>query len=351
MLEPHWDPFTRSISGINARNNRHVIIANMGLIIAIDIGGTQLRVAVYTRDSTEPIRVERTATRGMENGVFERLTGLIDSIWPNEGVDAISVAAPGPSDPFTGMIVTTPNISAWKNYPLVEKLEKIYKVPTFLGNDANMAVLAEWKYGAGQGHHDVVYLTISTGIGGGVISGDQLIEGAHGIATELGHTTVVSDGPLCSCGCRGHLEAVAAGPAIAGYVREQIAKGRKSILQKSAPFGAQEVAEAARKGDSLAIESYNRAGGFLGQAIADFLHIFNPSIVILGGGVSQSGNLIIDPIKESMKKHIMSQSYLDGLEIATVKLGDSAGLLGSLVQAQIRLSKSVAKKGEIYGTA
>lgn len=323
----------------------------MGLIIAIDIGGTQLRVAVYARDSTEPIRVERTATRGMEDGVFERLTGLIGSIWPTESVDAISVAAPGPSDPFTGMIITTPNIPAWKNYPLADKLEKIYKVPTFLGNDANMAVLAEWKHGAGQGHHDVVYLTISTGIGGGVISGDQLIEGAHGIATELGHCTVLTDGPLCSCGCRGHLEAVASGPAIAGYVRDQIAKGRESIMRAGMPFGAREVAEAARKGDSLAIESFNRAGGFLGQAIADFLHIFNPSIVILGGGVSQSGDLIIDPIKESLKKHVMSQSYLDGLELATVKLGDGAGLLGSLVQAQIRLSKIATTKGEIYGTA
>ncbi len=101
-----------------------------------------------------------------------------------------------------------------------------YKVPVYLGNDANFAALGEWKYGAGQGHHDVLYLTISTGIGGGVISSDMLIEGSRGMATELGHVTVLPGGPVCSCGVSGHLEAVASGPAIAKYIKEQVACGR-----------------------------------------------------------------------------------------------------------------------------
>lgn len=312
----------------------------MSVIVAIDIGGTQLRVAVYPRNGTTPITIERTASRGMVDGVFERLTALIDTVWPKEPVDAISVAAPGPLNPYTGTIISTPNIPAWTNYPLAELLSKQYQVPAYLGNDANLAALGEWKYGAGKGHHDVLYLTISTGIGGGVISSDMLIEGWCGMAGELGHITILPGGPVCSCGVPGHLEAVASGPAIARYVKELIADGRSSILQSRTEFSARDVAEAARQGDELSKAAFVRAGGFIGQAVAEFLHIFNPSIVIIGGGVSQSGRLILDPIEESMKRNIMDESYLDGLQIATVKLGDDAGLLGALAQAHIRLSKA-----------
>ncbi|MBE3118557.1 MAG: ROK family protein [Candidatus Atribacteria bacterium] len=324
----------------------------MSVIVAIDIGGTQLRVAVYPRNGTTPITKQRTASRGMEDGVFERLTALIDTVWPKGPVDAISVAAPGPLNPYTGIITSTPNIPAWTNYPLAELLSKHYQVPAYLGNDANLAALGEWKYGAGQGHHDVLYLTLSTGIGGGVISSDMLIEGCSGMATELGHVTVLPGGPVCSCGVPGHLEAVASGPAIARYVSEQIADGRSSILRSRTELSARDVAEAAKQGDELAKEAFVRAGGFIGQAVAEFLHIFNPSIVIFGGGVSQSGRLILDPIEESMKRYIMDKSYLDGLQIATAKLGDDAGLLGALAQAHIRLIKAGKfTGGEIYGTA
>ena len=275
----------------------------------------------------------------MEDGVFERLTALIDTVWPKGPVDAISVAAPGPLNPYTGTIISTPNIPAWTNYPLVELLSKRYKVPAYLGNDANLAALGEWKYGAGQGHHDVLYLTISTGIGGGVISSDMLIKGRCGMAAELGHVTVLPGGPVCSCGVPGHLEAVASGPAIARYVSEQIAAGRESSLRSRTELSARDAAEAAGQGDELAKEAFVRAGGFIGQAVAEFLHIFNPSIVIFGGGVSQSGRLILDPIEESMKRNIMDKSYLEELQVATAKLGDDAGLLGALAQAHIRLSK------------
>jgi glucokinase len=310
----------------------------MSAIIAIDIGGTQLRVAVYPRNSTTPIKIQRVPSRGLEDGVFDRLTALIDSVWPDEPVDILCAAVPGPLNPYTGIIIETPNIPAWKNYPLAELLSKKYNVPAYIGNDANLAVLGEWLYGAGKGHHDIVYLTISTGIGGGVICGDKLIEGFRGMATELGHITVIPDGPVCSCGVHGHLEAVASGPAIAKYVCEQIAAGRESSLG-CGPLTARQISEAAHQGDELAREAFVRAGEFIGQATADFLHMFNPSIVILGGGVSFSGALLLDPIKDSMRRHVMDKAYLDGLEFTTAKLGDDAGLLGSLAQAHIKLSE------------
>jgi glucokinase len=313
----------------------------MSVIISVDIGGTQLRAAVYPSDGITPVAIQKIPTRGMEPGVYERLTDLIDSVWPSGPVDAIEVAAPGPLNPYTGVVISTPNIPAWKYYPLAELLSKKYKVPAFLGNDANLAAVGEWKYGAGQGHHDVLYLTISTGIGGGVICNDMLIEGCHGMAAELGHVTVLSGGPICTCGVPGHLEAVASGPAIARYVNEQMAAGRSSSLKPGADLAAHEIALAAGQGDELAREAFVRAGGFIGQAVAEFLHIFNPSIVIFGGGVTLSGRLLLDPVEETMKHNVMDKSYLDGLELATARLGDDAGLLGSLAQARIRLSKGV----------
>jgi glucokinase len=319
----------------------------MGVIIAIDIGGTQLRVAVYPRNGISPINIQRAPTLGTEEGVFDRLIALIDSVWPAEPVEIICAAVPGPLNPYTGIVLETPNIPAWKNYPLAELLARKYHVRTHIGNDANMAVMGEWLYGAGKGHHDIVYLTLSTGIGGGVISNDKLIEGHRGMATELGHITVLPNGPVCSCGVRGHLEAVGSGSAIARYVSEQIKEGRKSILLPG-ELTARQVSAAAKQGDELAIESFNRAGGFIGQATADFLHMFNPSIVIYGGGVSLSGDLILGPIKKSMRRNIMDPAYMNGLEITTAKLGDDAGLLGSLAQAQVIIAGAplLSQKGE-----
>jgi glucokinase len=310
----------------------------MSAIIAIDIGGTQLRAAVYPHNSIVPIAVKRAPSLGMENGVFDRLSALIDSVWPDEPVEVICAAVPGPLNPYTGIIIETPNIPSWTNYPLAELLSRKYNVPAYIGNDANMAVLGEWLYGAGQGHHDLIYITISTGIGGGVICGDKLIEGVRGMATELGHITVIPDGPVCSCGVKGHLEAVASGPAIAKYVSEQIAFGRKSSLG-AGPLTARQISEAAGLGDELAKEAFVRAGELIGRATADFLHLFNPSIVIFGGGVTQSGAMLLDPLKDSMRRHVMDKSYLDGLVVTTAKLGDDAGLLGSLAQAHIKLAR------------
>lgn len=311
----------------------------MSVIISIDIGGTQLRVAAFSNLSTIPLKVQRISTQSKDESAFDRLIAALDAIWPDEAVAAISAACPGPLDPARGIILSTPNIPGWINFPLVELLENKYHVPIFLGNDANLAAVGEWRYGAGQGHDDLLYLTISTGIGGGVICGGHLLTGCHGMATELGHLTVLPGGPLCSCGQLGHLEAIASGPAIARYISEGIAAGRDSSLSGDSHITAREAAAAARKGDTLALEAFANAGNYLGQAVADFLHIFNPSMLIFGGGVSLSGPLLFEPMKISLAAHVMDKAYLEDLQIATAKLGDDAGLLGALAQAQIMLSQ------------
>ncbi|NTU75760.1 MAG: ROK family protein, partial [Anaerolineaceae bacterium] len=199
--------------------------------------------------------------------------------------------------------------------------------------DANLAALGEWKFGAARGHHDVLYLTVSTGIGGGVIIADRLLTGSRGMATELGHITVLPDGPMCGCGHRGHLEAVASGTAIARDVAARLAAGEESIIATKNPT-TKDIGLAAMKGDLLAISALSIAGQWIGYTLADFLHIFDPSIVIFGGGVSQVGSLLLNPVRQGLQERILSPEYLKGLTITTAALGDDAGLLGALALAR-----------------
>lgn len=308
----------------------HVIILFMSAIITVDIGGTQLRVALFSGLSITPKKVERCPTHEKPASVLDRLIGVIESLWPDEEVTAISVACPGPLDPATGIVISTPNIPEWTNFPLVDLLKNRFHVPVFIENDANLAALGEWRYGAGQGSNDLIYLTISTGIGGGVISAGRLLTGSHGLAAELGHITVLQNKNLCSCGQRGHLEAVSSGPAIARYVKKRISAGRRSSLTNDLNITARNVAAAARQGDALCSEAFEVAGRYLGYAVADMLHIFNPSLLIFGGGVSQSGDLLFTPMKQAIQERVMDPAYLDNLHIEIAKLGDDAGLLGAL---------------------
>jgi glucokinase len=302
----------------------------MTIIIAVDIGGTQIRAAAYQRGSLEPVEMRRTPTRG-EEAAFERLCTLIQSIWPeHRSVEKIVVALPGPLNPETGVIYSAPNIPNWENFPIGSELEKRFGVAVKIGNDANLAALGEWRFGAGQGHHHVLYLTISTGIGGGVINDGRMLLGSCGLAAEVGHVTVLPGGPLCGCGQRGHLEALASGPAIVRYVQEQIAGGAVSSLKECEKISARDVSEAAEQGDQLAIHALERAGTFIGEALASFVHLFNPSVVIFGGGVSFSGKFLLDPVKASLQKNLMDQSYMRDLTIAQAALGDNAGLMGAL---------------------
>jgi len=220
-------------------------------------------------------------------------------------------------------------------------LTEHFGIPSFLDNDANLAGLAEWKFGAGRGHHDVLYLTVSTGVGGGVIIHDRLLQGHRGLAAELGHTTVQADGPLCGCGQHGHLESFSSGTGIERFVADQLKAGRESVLHPNKTNSAHDISEAAKQGDELSIEAYQVAGQYLGIGVANFLHAFNPSIVIFGGGVSQSGPLLFDSFEVSLKEHVMHPRYLDGLVVARAELKDDSGLLGARALAELKLQEKL----------
>jgi glucokinase len=307
------------------------------MFIAVDIGGTQLRAALYPEQGIEPINWQIIPTHADGENPEDRLLELVSSVWPNQGsVKKIGVGVAGPVNPKTGFVYNAPNIRGWIDIPLGQMIEKRFQTPTILGNDANLAALAEWKHGAGINHHDLIYLTISTGIGSGIIIDDRLLVGPRGIAAEAGHITVLPDGPMCGCGHRGHLEAISSGTGIANYVEIQLKKGRQSLLREAGMKPtARMISEAAAKGDKLALEAFEYAGTFLGRAIADLLHLFDPTIIVLGGGVTNAGDILMDPVKRSIKASVISPEYLHGLEISFAKLGDQAGLVGALALARL----------------
>ncbi|MFN3929835.1 MAG: ROK family protein, partial [Thermoflexus sp.] len=304
--------------------------------IAVDLGGTNIRASRCAEDGRIFARAQ-TPTRPEEGveAVIARIVGAIEAVWADEEpVEAIGVGAPGPLDPQTGVVLTAPNLG-WENVPLADRLRDRFGVPCFVGNDANLAALGEWKYGAGRGHEHLVYLTVSTGIGGGVITHGMLLEGARGLGAELGHIVVEArDGPRCGCGQTGCLEALASGTAIARMAREAWARGEPVPWPDPSAVTAADVAEAATRGDPVAGVIMDRAAFYLGVGIASFWHIFNPTLIILGGGVMKAGDWFLEKIRAYARDRAMTPNYVTPIVRAALK--DDVGLLGALAYAQMR---------------
>jgi len=299
--------------------------------ITLDIGGTNTRCALYPEKGIIPINQKKIITCVEGQATIDRLAAVIEEIWPyDNSVQGICAAAPGSININDGIVILAPNIPDWKNLELRKFLSARFKVPVFVNNDARMAAIGEWKHGAGIGHDNLLYFTISTGLGNGTIVHGRLLEGAVGIATESGHVTLDDKGPFCGCGKVGHLEAYSSGTGIENFVNLEMNKGIKSIFSFASRPSALQIAEAARNGDSLSKIAFERAGYYLGIGIANYLHIFNPSCVIFGGGVSHSGDLLMIPFRRSLEDHVLNPLYLKNLEIKLASLGDDVGLIGAL---------------------
>ena len=309
-------------------------------IITIDLGGTQLRAALCTPDGTvrKRIRTKTQAKRGPE-AVLERVCQAAQEVWPKAGtVQAISMVAPGPLDPFNGVVIGAPNLPGWDHVHVRDVLTARFGLPIFVGNDANLAALGESRYGAGRGFDDLIYLTISTGIGGGIIIGGRLFVGAKGLAGEIGHVVVQPGGPLCGCGNRGCLEAVASGTAIGRQAQTLAGAGRAPAILAAAggdvtQVSAESAGKAAAQGDKVARKLLSQAGRYIGIGIANLMHLFNPQRFVLGGGVSQTGELLFKPIRRTVRRWALIPQYYEGVDIVPAALGDDAGLLGALALA------------------
>ena len=305
----------------------------MDSVLALDIGGTKLAAGVVTADGTV-WGAQVTATRRAEGPevIIRRLFDLgraAMAVALAEGVaepGAIGISCGGPLDAEAGVLVSPLHLPGWIDVPIVAMARAEFGLPAALQNDATLAALAEHRHGAAQGERSMIYLTISTGIGGGAVVEDRLYRGAAGNGGEFGHITVVRGGRPCLCGRTGCLEAYASGTSIGLRADEAIATGRSTVL--TVPATAEQVARAAAGGDELAIELWDETVSLLGQAVTDFVNILEPDVVVLGGGVTRSGARLLDPVRDIVLAGAMRPAA-SAVRVELAALGDLVCVVGA----------------------
>ncbi len=302
-------------------------------VIAIDLGGTNIRGALVDSEGNVVMRqVVRTAAADGPEAVISRVARVIELVAQDAEAEApVGIASPGPLDPRQGMILFTPNLPGWRDVPLVARLQSLTNRRIVLQNDGNCGALGEAAFGSAKGVDNLVYLALGTGIGGGVISNGMLIDGSRGFGAEVGHVVVALDGPRCTCGSVGCLEAFSSGWAIrreAELVATTADGDRLRELAVDGDIHAGVVAAAADEGHAASIEIMQRAGRALGAAMGAFANIFNPSMIVIGGGVAGIGETLIGPARSSLLQH----AFVDMRRALTVTysgLGNDTGLLGA----------------------
>ena len=312
-------------------------------VLAIDIGGTKIIIALIS-DKGDMIAREYCPTLADEGlqPVIDRMLASVDHLLGLRNIDSsqvhsLSLASAGIIDMEKGIVTLSPNLPGWRDIPLRKIVEERVGIKTFLLNDANAAALAEHRLGAGKGTSNLMFVTVSTGIGGGIIIDDRLYFGASGGAGEIGHTTIDVNGPECVCGNVGCLEVLASGTALAGEAIRRIGDGEKSALiemvaGKIENITAEEVALAAQGGDSLSLEVIARTAVYLGVGMVNLVHLFNPEIIVIGGGVSKMGDLLLEPVRQVVRERAFPL-LAQAVRIVPARLGDDAGVFGAAIFA------------------
>jgi glucokinase len=309
--------------------------------VGIDLGGTQLRVAVADDRGRlrTVVRHPTEAARGRQH-VVNRIVAAVAEALEADGtsagrVHALGIGLPGPVDPAMGLVISPANLPGFRNVPLNRILTRATGIPSFLHHDAHLAALGEHRRGAARDASELIYVTVSTGIGAGILLRGELYAGAHGIAGEVGHIVVQRDGPLCTCGNRGCLEAIASGTGIARAARESAPQTPGSALHALLEPHAEDVVRAARAGDELGTAILDNAGTYLGLAIGTLVNLFNPQLIVLGGSVIKAGHFLLGPMRRSMNESSWKAARR-GLRIVRPALGDDVGLIGAVEFARLR---------------
>jgi len=310
-------------------------------VAGIDIGGTKIALALAGTDGTvtEKTRFPTRVADG-PRAILERVFGEMERMLESSGsrLAAVGVGCGGPLDRHRGLILSPPNLPGWDEFPIVALLEERFGAPVLLDNDANAAALGEHRYGAGRGLKHLVYITISTGIGGGVIVSNKLVHGVYDGAGEVGHMTVLPGGPLCGCGARGCLEALCSGTSIARRAHERLAAGEESYLSslERGELTAQAVASAARAGDALASRVWYDTIRHLSVGVGNVFHALAPEAVIIGGGVSTAGDQLFEPLREHVRERVRMLPP-EKINILQASLGGDSGIHGAVILGQAAL--------------
>lgn len=319
-------------------------------ILGIDLGGTKI-LGVLANEHGEVLAEKRVPTLAHEglDAVVARLVGVARDLMPEGGVDAIGVDVPAPVDTRKGIVYSPPNLPGWADtgVPLCdilrEKLAVGDKMPITLINDANASALAEYTYGAGSHKllgrkiEHMVFITVSTGIGGGVIIEGKLLLGGNGFAAELGHIVIDAYGYRCNCGNTGCLEAMASGTALAREAAAIVSGRTDNKIAELAGNDATQVTakmvvDAAQMGDSVALDLMSREAILLGAGVMSFIHSFNPQLIVIGGGVSHAGDLLFEPLRANVAQRVMPP-FRGTYEIVPAQVGDRSAAIGAVAAA------------------
>jgi glucokinase-like ROK family protein len=274
------------------------------------------------------------------------LTDLLATQGLNLGaIKAIGIGVPGPVVADAGMVSAPPIMPGWGGFPIRDHLQGLWHRPVAIGNDAEYGAVGEWAYGAGRGVRNLVYLKVGSGVGAGLFLEGRIYQGTTGCAGEIGHITMLEHGPLCSCGNRGCLESLSGGYAIARKAREAVQNGRRTQLSTMdlQQITARDVAEAAHLGDLVAQQIITESGMYLGIAAASLVNVFNPSLVVVGGGISQMGDLLLEPIRKAVRERSL-QPAAQAVRITSAVLGRRSTSIGAVVQA---VNLALARRLEI----
>lgn len=296
--------------------------------VGVDIGGTNYTVALADErgDIVEQFRRRTSVARGAQgvvDGVTVALAKLLRTAKRRRRVvERIGLGFGGPVDFARQQILRSHHVEGWADYPLCETLAARFQVPCVMDNDGNVGALGEWRFGAGHGHRDLLYVNLGTGIGGGLILDGQLVRGARNLAGEIGHLTVNPNGPVCTCGRRGCLESLAAGPYLA----------RRATEVRGAPTTSESLFIAAQAGEQWARAIVAEAANALAFAIGATLCLCNPSVVILGGGIAEAGDTLLRPVRRALQQYALDFNRR-GVKLVRAQLGYDAGVRGAVALA------------------
>ena len=311
--------------------------------VGVDVGGTNVKVALVDENG-EIKSSDKVCTRaemGYEytlNNIKRAIYDLIQASGINkEDIDAIGFGFPGQIDYENGVVRKLPNIPGWDNVPVTKIMEAEFGIRTRIDNDVRCAALGEMKYGAGKNAQNLICVTVGTGIGSAIILNGKLVRGASNAAGEIGHIKLdIHEGPLCGCGDRGCLEAFASGPAIVAMAKEYISGGKSAKFRELAEGKEIEpyfVAQAAQMGDLVSKKIFEIIGGYIGVGLSSVVNLLNPEKIVIGGGVADAGELLLEPIRRTVNESAMKVST-DVLEIVPAQLGNNAGVIGACLLAE-----------------
>lgn len=312
----------------------------MGKRIGIDVGGTNVKIALVDKSGKiiYSNSVPTYAKMGYEytvNNIKQAIKDLMkETNTTTKDIDGIGFDFPGQVDYKTGVVKLAPNIPGWVNVPIAQMIEEEFHIPTRIDNDVRCAALGEMKFGAGQGCENFVCITVGTGIGSGLVINGQLVRGASNAAGEIGHIKLqMKDGLICGCGDTGCLEAYASGPSIVAMAQDYIKGGKSTKFREMAAAEGGEitpymVAKAAEAGDPVAKRIFAIVGEYIGIGLTSVINLLNPEKVIIGGGVAEAGDLLLNPIRKTIKERAMVVAG-SAVEIVPAQLGNSAGVIGA----------------------